>query len=140
MSSRDHGGDWVPPCLTASLFSILCPQSIHSRRFTSIRKSLLLNTLHDSRQSIISKADTRKVFRTKHLSSAPSPWVPHPSLLLARVGICWAAGFQRSLPPPKSRSPSRQQRRRALTAPETDSSVSHCILRVRAGLRRKRIP
>ena len=65
--------------------------------------------------------------------------MPHPSLLLARVGICWVAGSQRSLPP-ASRSPSRQQRRRALTVPETDSSVSHCIFRVGAELRRKRIP
>ena len=65
--------------------------------------------------------------------------MPHPSLLLARVGIYWVAGSQRSLPP-ASRSPSRQQLRRALTAPETDSSISHCILRVGAGLRRKRIP
>ena len=127
-----------PPRQTASLFSILCPQSIHSRRFTGSRKSLLLNTLRDSRQSILSKADTRKVFRTKHLSGAQG--VPHPSPLLARVGNCWVAGFQRSLPPPKSRSPPRQHRRRALTAPETGSSVSHCILRVAAELRRKRIP
>src|ERR1039457_1673208 len=73
MSSRDHGGDEThPPRQTAYLFSILCPQSIHSRRFTSSRKSLLLNSLRDSGQSIISKADTRKVFLTKHLSGAPS--------------------------------------------------------------------
>jgi hypothetical protein len=32
------------------------------------------------------------------------------------------------------------QRRRAFAAPETDSSASHCILRVYVGPRRKRIP
>src|ERR1019366_469125 len=32
------------------------------------------------------------------------------------------------------------QRRRAFAAPETDSSASHCILWIGAGLRRKRVP
>src|ERR1019366_3679833 len=51
----------------------------------------VVNTLRDSTQSILFKADMSKVFRTKHLSGAQG--VPHPSLLLARVGICWAADF-----------------------------------------------
>ena len=57
-----------PPGISASLFSILCPQSIHNTQFTGRRKSLLLNTLRDSMQSILFKADMSKVFRTRHLS------------------------------------------------------------------------
>ena len=83
-----------PPGISASLFSILCPQSIHNTQLSRCRNSLLLNTLRDSRQSIhnkslrrfrkslllntlrdscqsiLSKVDTRKVFRKKDLSGA----------------------------------------------------------------------
>src|ERR1019366_8835121 len=58
----------LPPGISASLFSIFCSQNINNTRFTRSRKSLLLNILRDSRQDILSKADTRKIFRTKDLS------------------------------------------------------------------------
>jgi hypothetical protein len=60
------------------LFSIFCPQNIHNTRITSSRKSLLLNTLRDSTQSILFKADMSKVFRTKDLSvlkQVPGPLI-----------------------------------------------------------------
>jgi hypothetical protein len=66
---------------------------------------------------------------------------PILTLLLARLGICTVAGFQRSPPQPASRSRSQpHSEERAFAAPETDSSASHCILPVCVGPRRKRIP
>ncbi len=66
----EHASQYPPPpVMAASLFSILCPQSIHNTSLNRLHKSLLLNTLRDSRQNILSKGVTRKVFRTKDLSA-----------------------------------------------------------------------
>ena len=126
MSSRRPGGlGPLPPRQTASLFSIFYPQNIHNTGFTRSHKSLPLNILLHSRQDILSKADTRKIFRTKHLSC---------SLGYRRRWFSKIAARRPKAVPRHGNTADRHSRHRRLTP------ALHCILWAGAELGRKRIP